>query len=147
MLRLRVWKRDIMAKNSVHLFVYGTLRSDAVGALGKAQRERLVRESRTLGTATLAGARLYDLGRYPGLVESGAASDVVHGEVVALTNPARTFPWLDAYEGIMAGDPDGSDYARVERNIRLAHGSELSAWVYVYRKDIAHRHAIAGGRW
>jgi gamma-glutamylcyclotransferase (GGCT)/AIG2-like uncharacterized protein YtfP len=129
-----------------HLFVYGTLMSHAVGALGKAQRERLQRESRSLGAATMTGARLYDLGRYPGLVESGAAADIVHGEVVALANPQRTFLWLDAYEGVIAGSPEASDYARLERSVRLAAGGEVSAWVYVFLREVAHRRAITGGR-
>lgn len=136
-----------MDKIGRHLFVYGTLRQSAAGSLGKPQRERLARESRNLGAATMPGARLYDLGRYPGLVESGAASDIVHGEVVALTNPARTLLWLDAYEGVIAGDPEGSEYARLERAVMLQRGSELSAWVYVLIKDVARHRAIATGRW
>ncbi len=136
-----------MEKAGRHLFIYGTLRSGAIGALGKLERERLARESRSLGAATMGGARLYDLGRYPGLVESGAASDIVHGELVFLANPLRTFVWLDAYEGVLAGDPEGSEYARFERSVRLQRGSELSAWVYVFLKDVARRRAIVSGRW
>jgi gamma-glutamylcyclotransferase (GGCT)/AIG2-like uncharacterized protein YtfP len=107
----------------------------------------LQRESRCLGAATLRGARLYNLGRYPGLVESGAESDVVHGEVLLLANPVRSFSWLDDYEGVIHGKPDASDYARLERTVRLARGAELTAWVYVFLKDVAHRRAIANGRW
>ena len=130
-----------------HLFVYGTLMPTDTGALGRTQRARLQRESRSLGAATLRGARLYNLGRYPGLVESGAESDVVHGEVLLLANPARSFSWLDAYEGVIHGKPDASDYARFERTVRLTRGAELTAWVYVFLKDVAHRRAIANGRW
>lgn len=136
-----------MQKSGRHLFVYGTLMSRATGALGHVERTRLARESRNLGAATMAGARLYDLGRYPGLIESGAAGDIVHGEVLLLSNPARTFVWLDAYEGVLAGDPEGSDYARHERTVRLQRGTELTAWVYVFLKDVARRRAIASGRW
>jgi len=136
-----------MVETCRHLFIYGTLMSSATGALGKAQRERLTRESRSLGAATMTGARLYDLGRYPGLVESGAASDIVHGEVVLLANPARTFLWLDTYEEVVPSDPTASEYARMERTVRLQRGGELKAWVYVFLKDVARRRAIAGGRW
>lgn len=130
-----------------HLFVYGTLMAGATGALGRAQRQRLARESRSLGAATMTGARLYDLGRYPGLIQSGEAGDIVHGEVVQLANPARTLAWIDAYEGVIAGDAARSDYARLERTVRLQRGKELSAWVYVFLKDIARRRTIADGRW
>jgi gamma-glutamylcyclotransferase (GGCT)/AIG2-like uncharacterized protein YtfP len=131
-----------------YLFIYGTLMAADTGALGREQRARLQRESRSLGASTLTGARLYNLGRYPGLVECGAAGDVVHGEVVALANPARSFFWLDAYEGVIPDKPDASDYARIERMVRLdKDGIELTAWVYVFLKDVANRRAIASGRW
>ncbi len=136
-----------MDRTGHYLFVYGTLRPDAVGTLGKGQRDRLARESRRLGAATMSGTRLYDLGRYPGLVESGEASDIVHGEVVELANPDRTLVWLDAYEGVIAGDVEASDYARLERPVRLARGTEVSAWVYVFLRAVTHRRAIASGRW
>jgi gamma-glutamylcyclotransferase (GGCT)/AIG2-like uncharacterized protein YtfP len=130
-----------------HLFVDGTLMPTDTGVLGREQRARLQRESRKLGAATMRGARLYNLGRYPGLVESGAESDIVHGELVALANPARSLFWLDDYEGVIHGKPDASDYARVERTVRLARGAAFTAWVYVFLKDVAHRRAIASGRW
>jgi len=31
--------------------------------------------------------------------------------------------------------------------VRLKRGTELGAWVYVFVKDVAHRRAIAHGRW
>ncbi len=131
-----------------YLFIYGTLMATDTGALGREQRARLQRESRSVGAATMTGARLYNLGRYPGLVESGAASDVVHGEVVALANPPRSFFWLDAYEGVIQDKPDASDYARIERTVRLVKdGTDLTAWIYVFLKDVANRRAIASGRW
>ena len=36
----------------------------------------------------------------------------------------------------MPGDHDQSEYERVERPVRLASGEELTAWVYLYRKDV-----------
>jgi len=136
-----------MENQGRHLFVYGTLMPGAAGALGHAQRARLMRESRCLGPATMTGARLYDLGRYPGLVETGDPGDVAHGEAVALVNPSRTLSWLDAYEDIVPGDPNRSDYARLERSVRLEAGDMLSAWVYVFLGDVSRRRLIPAGRW
>jgi gamma-glutamylcyclotransferase (GGCT)/AIG2-like uncharacterized protein YtfP len=130
-----------------HLFVYGTLKSAASGALGHAHRARLTRESRSLGAATMAGAALYDLGRYPGLVETGRDNDIVHGEVLLLLNPKGTFAWLDPYEDISPNDPENSAYSRLERPIGLAHGKAVSAWVYVFLRDVANRRLVSGGRW
>jgi len=139
--------RTPLNKTGRQLFVYGTLMPTASGALGKARRDRLMRESCSLGPATMAGARLYDLGRYPGLVECDEASHVVHGEVVELANPSCTFAWLDAYEGIIPGNHDQNEYARLERKVHLASGAELCAWVYLLRRDVRHLAPIAGGRW
>jgi gamma-glutamylcyclotransferase (GGCT)/AIG2-like uncharacterized protein YtfP len=128
-----------------YLFVYGTLMRGAVGALGAAQRDRLVRESRSLGAATMAGAELYDLGRYPGLVESADTSLVVHGEVVELLSAPRTLAWLDAYEGIAAGDQ--SEYSRQARPVHLPSGQTVEAWVYLLRREARGHVRIRGGRW
>lgn len=129
------------------LFVYGTLMSTAQGALGMAQRAQLARESRVLGPAVLGGAQLYDLGRYPGLVLTTNEMQLVHGEVVELHKPARSFVWLDEYEGFSPGQNHENDYDRVERTVRLADGEIITAWVYVFLKDILHRRPILSGRW
>jgi len=125
-----------------HLFVYGTLLSGAGHPMGA----RLRRQARLVGEACIQG-RLYSLGRYPGLVETADAQGLVHGEVYALNSPAAALKWLDAYEGIVPGDHDQNDYERVERPVRLASGRTLTAWVYLYRKDVQHLGAIPGSRW
>ncbi len=126
-----------------HLFVYGTLLSGA----GHPKGAQLGREARLLGAATIQGCRLYGLGRYPGLVEAADAPGPVHGEVFELNNPAASLKWLDAYEGIVPGNPDQDQYERVERPARLASGQEITAWVYFYRKDVQRFRPIPDGRW
>lgn len=134
-----------MSKNA-HLFVYGTLMSAAASALGRAQRQRLAREGRLLGVATTAG-RLVDLGRYPGLVSPEQPGDVVHGEVLELADPQRSLRWLDDYEGIFPGDHAHNEYARDEREVVLATGDRILAWVYLYRQPITSAKLIASGSW
>ena len=129
------------------LFVYGTLMSKAVGTMGKAQRDRLQREGCSLGAATMHGAQLYDLGRYPGLVESGDLGHIVHGELIALANPHITLRWLDEYEGFVPGDHDQNEYARRERQVRNADGSELTAFVYICLRVAEHHRLIVRGRY
>ena len=128
------------------LFVYGTLMAAALGAaMGGPQRDRLGRESRNLGAATIAG-RLYDFGRYPGLVACGDASERVHGEIVQLADPAASFAWLDAYEDIVPGRV-GNMYERVQVAATFSSGAQLDAWVYVYLGPLDDRPPIASGRW
>jgi gamma-glutamylcyclotransferase (GGCT)/AIG2-like uncharacterized protein YtfP len=129
-----------------HLFVYGTLMSTAPGALGEGMRERLQREAQPLGPAAIQG-RLYDLGRYPALVDSDNPADLVHGEVFALHKPSKSFAWLDRYEGIVPGQHGDHEYQRVERPVRLAGGEEITAWVYLYRESVVHATRIDAGRW
>jgi gamma-glutamylcyclotransferase (GGCT)/AIG2-like uncharacterized protein YtfP len=133
-------------KMQAHLFVYGTLMSTATGALGKGMRERLQREAQRVGPATIRG-RLYDLGRYPALVDSDDPAELVYGEVFALNAPRTLLAWLDRYEGIVPGQHGHNEYERVERPVRLDSGQEITAWVYLYRKSIAGAPRIAAGRW
>ncbi len=113
--------------------------------MGRAERTRLARESRSLGPATLPG-RLYDLGTYPGLVEDGGGG-LVHGEVVLLEDAASSLRWLDAYEGIPPGACEGEEYIRVERAAGLSDGSQIKAWVYVYKGSMSGGRLVPTGRW
>jgi gamma-glutamylcyclotransferase (GGCT)/AIG2-like uncharacterized protein YtfP len=124
-----------------HLFVYGTLMSAAGHPMGA----RLAREGKRLGPASMQG-RLYRVAWYPGLVDSIDAEERVHGELFALANPAATFGWLDAYEGVRGGSND-NEYARVERLARLSAAAEVLAWVYLYQRDPPSLGLIADGRW
>jgi gamma-glutamylcyclotransferase (GGCT)/AIG2-like uncharacterized protein YtfP len=130
-----------------YLFVYGTLMSGAGTALGKSQRLRLARESDSLGPASIAHAHLYDLGHYPGAIAAGGIDDLVHGEAVVFSAPERTLAWLDAYEGVMPGNRDASEYDRTLREVRLAGGETIDAWVYLLRAVPAHGRRIEDGRW
>jgi gamma-glutamylcyclotransferase (GGCT)/AIG2-like uncharacterized protein YtfP len=125
-----------------HLFVYGSL----VSTSGHAMSERLRSEARPIGEATLQG-RLYKITWYPGAVASGNSSERVHGEVYMLENPDRALAWLDEYEGLVPGNPDQGEYERSEQPVRLATGLDLTAWVYLYRGDVAGLHSIPEGRW
>lgn len=126
----------------MYLFVYGTLMSDVGHPMGA----RLAREARLLGPGTISG-RLFDLGRYPALVETDSDDELVHGEVYALNSPPASFRWLDPYEGIVPGRQDYSEYDRLLRPVRLHNGKELTAYVYVYRRDLTRGRYIQDGRW
>lgn len=128
-----------------HLFVYGTLMTAAHVPLGRSLRTRLQREAESLGAATMPG-RLYDLGRYPGMVVPGLAGELVHGEVLRLSEPARALPWLDAYEGVRPDDT-ASEYERRVLPAILTSGEEIAAWAYLYRGDLTRARHLPDGRW
>jgi len=125
-----------------HLFVYGSLMSTAGHPMG----ERLRREARLLGSATIQG-RLYRVSWYPGTVDSADGAQRVHGEVYALADPVQALAWLDAYEGIVPGKEEGGEYRRLERTVRLATDQKLIAWVYLFRSDVADLTPVPDGRW
>lgn len=129
------------------LFVYGTLMTAAASSpLGQSQRAQLQAVSRSIGPATISGL-LYDLGSYPALVADDAAGGRVHGEVLLLASPDATLAWLDIYEGIDADRPEANEYARIRRQVKLADGSLIEAWVYVYCRSIVGLPLIKSGRW
>ena len=129
------------------LFVYGTLRPEAGGWLGCAERKRLSEAGIWLGCASLHGL-LYDLGGYPGLVVSAVEHAAVSGAIIALHNPQDVFAWLDHYEGIDLQHPQISEYKRVIRDVyQDADGHSLAAWVYVYIQTPDPTKCIASGDW
>lgn len=106
------------------LFVYGTLRK---GFPSHALLQRL--HARFVATAYLRG-QLYDLGEYPGAVESTDDRDRIHGEVYWIPHSARAFRVLDKFEGF---DPLRARFNLFERKrtrVTLAGGAETEAWIY-----------------
>ena len=71
----------------------------------------------------------------------------MHGEVYALETPPVRSAWLDEYEGLVPGNPNAGEYARVERPVRLATGETVTAWVYVYHGETAKLARVLSGRW
>jgi gamma-glutamylcyclotransferase (GGCT)/AIG2-like uncharacterized protein YtfP len=121
--------------------------SGARGALGVEQRLRLAGESDSLGPASLHFARLYDLGRYPGVAKCDVEDDIVHGEAVLLCDAQASLRWLDEYEGYVHGGGDRNEYDRVVCEVRLAGGETFDAWVYLLRRVPTAERRIDSGRW
>lgn len=128
-----------MTQTTELLFVYGTLKRDQQRRLHPLLRPFC----RYVGTATVQG-RLYDLGRYPGLVLSADSADCIHGELYQIVTPAKAWPRLDTYEEC---DPDDqrAEYRRQQLTVRTSDGKDTSAWCYVYnRKTTGLRRIIDG---
>ncbi len=121
------------------LFVYGTLRrgSDHPNA------ERLARESEWLDTATLTGT-LYRVSWHPALVLEG--SDTVTGDLLRLTDPTASLPWLDAFENCGPDDPPPHDYRREMAEVTTTDGS-VPAMVYVWNLPFEGLERMPGGDW
>ena len=125
---------------SSYLFVYGTLMRG-----GKSPYARLL-QARAIftGTASVEG-RLYNLGGFPGLVHVPGCGRAVHGEVYRL-GAGGLLDNLDAYEGCRESDPEPGLFRRERIEARLANGSPLTVWTYLYTGETAGRPQIASGR-
>ncbi len=115
-----------------HLFVYGTLRSEAEAA------SALLGGSRRVATATVNGT-LYDIdGEYPALILYGATP--VAGEIIHIPDSSRLHR-IDEYEGV-----DSGLFRRVAVEV-----AGVPCWAYVAGPALAHRltpeRRLDGGVW
>lgn len=111
-------------------FVYGTLLPGQPNyALWRAAVVRVM-------AATLPGARLYDMGAFPLLLETSQPQDppsTVRGAVVEVRADAyeAILRRLDALEQVNLDQPMQGPYRRVERVVQLDDGATRRAWAYV----------------
>jgi gamma-glutamylcyclotransferase (GGCT)/AIG2-like uncharacterized protein YtfP len=112
------------------LFVYGTLRSggSAAARMGPA---------RLLAAASYRG-RLYDLGRYPGVVPSADPADLVRGELFVLPSAAAPLlAELDRYEG--------PEFRRVPALVTPDTEGSVESWIYLYTGEVRGLRRVASG--
>ena len=115
------------------LFVYGTLRQ------GQTARSLIANQITRSEPATTTG-RIYAFPTgYPAF--SDHARGRVTGEVLWLTELPATFGLLDAYEG--------AEFARVIKQVTLATGEEVWAWIYTLADPAAVQYGalIEDGDW
>ena len=133
-----------MTADPRHLFVYGTLRSEAAGP---AQKE-LMRGLGLTGRATIRG-RLYDTGCYPAAVESHDPADRITGELWAMDADAAPalLAALDAYEGTDTARPARSLFRRQAVAAEREDGTRVRAWAYFFNRSTASMPRITSGDW
>lgn len=115
------------------LFVYGTLRSDAVPS----NSELIERRGGVLvATGCTVRGRLHNLGWYPSLVLDGLAGEV-RGEVWRV--PLAATRDLDRYEG--------PQYRRADARVQMGDGKTFGAEAYVAAINVAAFPTIPSGDW
>ena len=125
--------------SAAFLFVYGTLRRSTGHPMNA-----LLRLSRFIGAGYAAG-RLYDLGRYPGMVPPRAPGDRVRGEVYRLRRTSLTLQRLDDYEGCSPFGDEPCEYRRVRTAAWMDDGRVLSVWAYLFNGAVNARGYIPSG--
>jgi gamma-glutamylcyclotransferase (GGCT)/AIG2-like uncharacterized protein YtfP len=96
-----------------------------------------------ISPGTIQG-RMYRIDWYPGLVldESG---DEISGEVYSVE--PELLAALDVFEGLSAGEIEGSEYRRVETTVMLQNSQVLTAWVWEWVGLISESQRISDGNW
>jgi gamma-glutamylcyclotransferase (GGCT)/AIG2-like uncharacterized protein YtfP len=89
---------------------------------------------------------LYRVAHYPGALASSDPNDVVHGELYRLRDPDALFAALDPYESCGPNDPKPTKYVRMTTTIRRPGGETVTAWIYLYNRDVTQLARIASGR-
>lgn len=127
-----------------HLFVYGTLRSDAGGEM----HARLMRGVRFAGRASIAG-RMYDAGWHPSAVPSTDPAERVHGELYGMEaeSAEALLAALDEYEGIDPAHPAASPFVRVAVEAAREDGMRTMTWVYLCNEPVDGLRRIPSGDW
>jgi gamma-glutamylcyclotransferase (GGCT)/AIG2-like uncharacterized protein YtfP len=117
------------------VFVYGTLRRGGSNAFRMDGAE-------FVGPATVGGV-LYRISWYPGLVLDGEGS--VTGEVYRVG--PELLRALDEFEGLAAGEIEGSEYRRVKVEALLGDEDGLEVWVYEWKGTFNEDERIQSGDW
>ena len=118
------------------VFVYGTLRRGGSNDFRMAGAEFVAQ-----GTIT---GRMYRIDWYPGLVLDDAG-DEIHGEVYSVTPDQLST--LDIFEGLSAGEIEGSEYRRVQTTVVQQDSQTLTAWVWEWLGLTDESQRLADGDW
>lgn len=110
-----------------YLFVYGTLLNEGSNEIAYF----LHQNSEFLGNGYFPG-KLFDLGEYPGAIQSENPNDRVFGKVFLLNDPAGVLPILDEYEGAAEISLPHNEYIRQRIAVWMESGEVKECWVYLY---------------
>jgi gamma-glutamylcyclotransferase (GGCT)/AIG2-like uncharacterized protein YtfP len=118
------------------VFVYGTLRRGGSNDFRMAGAEFI--------TAGTVAGRIYRIDWYPGLVLDDAG-DEIHGEVYAVDE--ELLADLDLFEGLSAGEIEGSEYRRVPATVVCKDSRILTAWVWEWLGITDESQRLHDGDW
>ncbi|MEY4244609.1 MAG: hypothetical protein RLZZ245_2194 [Verrucomicrobiota bacterium] len=118
------------------VFVYGTLRKGGSNHFRMAGAEFV--------TAGTIRGRMYRIDWYPGLVLDDSG-DEIQGEVYAVD--AELLAALDVFEGLSAGEIEGSEYRRARATVVARDSRILEAWVWEWLGMVDESRRVSGGDW
>ncbi len=117
------------------VFVYGTLRRGGTNHFRMSGAD--------LVTEGVVKGKIYRIAWYPGLVLGDEGE--VHGEVYSVD--AAQLLELDAFEGLSAGEIEGSEYRRVKTVVFRPGGKTVAAWVWEWIGPFDEADLLTQGDW
>ena len=135
-----VRKLTLALQKCDHIFVYGTLRSDAKNEMYKL----LAKHAKLVSKASFSG-KLFKIDYYPGAVPSEGTADKVFGEVYEIIEPESVLPLLDKYEECGPGFEAPTEYVRERRSVTLTDRRTLTSWIYIYNRPTEGLQQITSG--
>jgi gamma-glutamylcyclotransferase (GGCT)/AIG2-like uncharacterized protein YtfP len=73
------------------------------------------------------------------------AGSEIRGEVYAVDSEQLSA--LDAFEGLSAGEIEGSEYRRIQTSVMLQDSQTITAWVWEWLGNVDESLRIADGDW
>jgi len=127
-----------MTKN--YLFVYGTL----MKASDHPMHRLLLPHCQLVSYAWILG-KLYQIGHYPGVIESHITHERVYGELYQLSHTDCVLAQLDDYEECSAAFPTPHEYLRKQVTVYLSETNMQQAWTYIYNHPVNEKNCILSG--
>lgn len=134
--------KKLNKKITEYLFVYGTLRR----RFSTKMSDLLSRRCEYIADACMQG-KLYEIAGYPGAIISGDAKDKVYGELYKIMDSSELLPVLDEHEECTDRFPEPHEYIRVKLPVNPVGGDVVTAWVYIYNRDVSNLLPVTSGHY
>ena len=115
-----------------YLFLYGTL-LDAHN-----QVAQFLKSNADFYAEGYFHGKLFDLGDYPGAIESNNSEDKVFGSTFKVRNPDAVFVALDEYEETGDKFPSPNEFIRTKIDVFDHKGKIIRSYVYLYMWPVEH---------
>ena len=126
-------------QNTRYIFVYGSL----MQGFRNPWSAHLHNHSRFLGKGSAQGI-IYDIGGYPGLIQTENPAERVFGEIYYMSS-LSLLKDFDRYEGCVMKYLQRSTFTRQIVDAVLRDEQKVQAWTYIYNRKPSESSRIPGG--
>lgn len=123
------------------LFVYGTLQDP------QNQVAQFLQSNAEFYAEGYFHGKLFDLGDYPGAIESKNPEDKVFGSIFKVRNPDAVFVAIDEYEETGDKFPSPNEFIRKKIDVFVSNGEMIPSYVYLYNWPVEHYKRIVSGKY